>query len=243
MLNFTDKMKKIVIFGASGHGSVVLDCLLKEGSYDCIGFLDSYKKSGSFYCGYEILGDENDLLTIVEKYEISGIIVAIGDNWSRKCVVHKIKEVVPNIEFISTVHPTATISREVILGKGSVVLAGVKISSHSVVGDHCILNTNSILEHNSVMHNYSSLAPMVCVGGNLHLGKFSTICIGAICIENISIGQHAVIGAGSLVLHDIPNAVLVFGRPAKIVKKRKIGEPYLGNFNDKQSIERIMAKI
>ncbi|MGY8914760.1 MAG: NeuD/PglB/VioB family sugar acetyltransferase, partial [Flavobacteriales bacterium] len=197
-------MQKIVIFGASGHGGVVLDCLLKEGVFDCIGFLDSYKKSGNFFSGYEILGDENALPAIMCKYEVSGIVVAIGDNWTRRCVVQKIQKLVPHLEFISTVHPSAAISREVILGKGSVVLAGVKISSNASVGNHCILNTNSILEHDSIMHDYSSLAPMVCVGGTFHLGENSAICIGAVCVENITSGKHSVIGAGSLVLADIP---------------------------------------
>lgn len=173
-------MQRIVIFGASGHGSVVLDCLLREGIFDCIGFIDSFKKAGSFYSGYEILGDETALPSIMDKYKVSGIVVAIGDNWNRRCVVQKIQAHVPDIQFISTVHPSATIAREVILGKGTVVLAGVKISSNSFVGNHCILNTNSILEHDSIMHNYSSLAPLVCVGGNFLLGDCSAICIGAI---------------------------------------------------------------
>ncbi|MEB8330772.1 NeuD/PglB/VioB family sugar acetyltransferase [Flavobacteriaceae bacterium KMM 6897] len=221
-------MQKIVIFGASGHGGVVLDSLLKEGIFECIGFLDSYKRSGSFFSGYEILGDVKALPAIIDKYEVSGIVVAIGDNWIRQCVVQKIQELVPDLEFISTVHPSAAVSREVILGKGTVVLAGVKISSNAFVGNHCILNTNSILEHDSVMLNYSSLAPLVCVGGGFHLGKCSAICIGVVCIENITVGDHSVIGAGTLVLCDIPNSVLAFGRPAKIIRKRKIGDPYLG---------------
>lgn len=221
-------MQKIVIFGASGHGGVVLDCLLKEGIYDCIGFLDSYKTTGSFFSGYEILGDENALPTIMDKYEVSGIVVAIGDNWTRRCVVQKIEKLVPNLEFISTVHPSASVSREVNLGKGSVILAGVKISSNASIGDHCILNTSSILEHDSVIQNYSSLAPMVCVGGTFQLGECSAICIGAVCVENITVGRHSIVGACSLVLADIPNFVLAFGRPAKIIRKRKFGDPYLG---------------
>lgn len=222
-------MQKIVILGASGHGGVVLDCLLKEGIYDCIGFLDSYKSKGSFFLGYEILGNENDLPSIMDKYKVSGIVVAIGDNYTRRSVVQKIQKLVPYLEFVSTVHPSAIVSREVILGEGSVLLAGVKITSNSFVGNHCILNTNSILEHDSVMHNFSSLAPMVCVGGGFQLGECAAMCIGAICIENITVGEHAVVGAGALVLSDIPNSVLAIGRPARIIRKRKIGAPYLGS--------------
>ena len=39
-----DEMLNVIIFGASGHGSVVLDCLEKVGKYNVIGFVNSYKK-------------------------------------------------------------------------------------------------------------------------------------------------------------------------------------------------------
>lgn len=228
MIEKTQKAKKIVIIGASGHGSVVLDCVIKEGIYDCIGFLDSSKAPGTLNSGYEILGSEYDLPQLMQSHGVSGAIVAIGDNWIRRSVVHNLQILVPNLEFITTIHPDSTIARDVILGRGSVILAGVRVCASASVGDHCILNTNSILEHDGLMHNYSSMAPMTCVGGNFTLGEFSALCIGAICIENIAIGRHSVIGAGAVVLEDVPSLVLVFGTPAKIVHKRKIGDPYLG---------------
>ncbi len=39
-------MKNIVIIGASGHGSVILDCIEKENKYNLLGFVDSFKKKG-----------------------------------------------------------------------------------------------------------------------------------------------------------------------------------------------------
>jgi acetyltransferase-like isoleucine patch superfamily enzyme len=55
-------------------------------------------------------------------------------------------------------------------------------------------------------------------------------------MENIVVGDHSVIGAGSLVLCDIPDLTLAFGRPAKVIKKRKIGDPYLGNYKEQVSV-------
>ncbi|MBT8184546.1 MAG: transferase, partial [Eudoraea sp.] len=39
-------MNNIVIIGASGHGSVVLDCIEQENKYNLVGFVDSFKKRG-----------------------------------------------------------------------------------------------------------------------------------------------------------------------------------------------------
>lgn len=236
-----DRMKNVVIFGASGHGGVVLDCLEKEGKYNVVGFLDSFKKKGRRHCGYEILGNEFDLPYLIDKYNISGGIIAIGDNWIRKSVVERITHISPDLELISTVHPSAIVGRDVAIGKGVVVMPGVVINSNTEIGDFCILNTFSSVDHDSVMQEYSSLAPRVCIGGNFNLGKFSAICLGAHIIENINIGEHTVVGAGSLVVRDIEGFVLSYGSPARVIRNRREGEAYLSL--TKNTIKPIVSSV
>ncbi len=225
-------MKNVVIFGASGHGSVVMDCIEKEGKYKIVGFIDSVKKKGNLHNGYKILGTEFDLPYIRDKYNVFGGIVAIGDNWTRKVIVNKIIKLIPEFHFISTIHPHSAIGSNVFIGSGVVVTPGVVINANSVVRNHCILNTYSSLDHDGELQDFSSLAPRACVGGNFKLGKYSAICLGTHIIENIVIQEHSVIGAGSLVLKNIGNYVVAYGNPAKIVRKRKAGDPYLSSRTD-----------
>jgi sugar O-acyltransferase (sialic acid O-acetyltransferase NeuD family) len=220
-------MKNIVIFGSSGHGSVVLDCLEREGKYNVVGFLDSFKKKGRRHCGYPILGNAFDLPYLMDKHEVYGGIVAIGDNWIRSTIVDRIAEVVPNFTFISAIHPSAIIGRDVKIGKGIAIMPGVILNANSQVNDFCILNTCSSLDHDGLMEEYSSLAPKVCIGGGFSIGKFSAICLGTQIIENVRIGQHTVVGAGSLVVMDIDSYSLAYGAPAKVIRKRNKGEAYL----------------
>lgn len=222
-----DEMQNVVIFGASGHGSVVLDCIEKEAKYKVVGYVDSFEEKGTQVNGYSVLGSEHDLPYLFEKYQLVGGIIAIGDNWTRNLVVERVLKIVPKFKFISTVHPSAEVGKDVQIGMGSVVMPGVTINANSVIGNHCILNTNSSLDHDGYMNNFSSLAPNVCVGANFILGRASAICLGANIIENITIGEHTVIGAGSLVVGSITDNVLVYGAPAKIVRKRIASEPYL----------------
>ena len=58
-------MKNVLIFGASGHGSVVLDILEKSKEFRPVGFLDSFIKKGTKKNGYRVLGSELDLLHII----------------------------------------------------------------------------------------------------------------------------------------------------------------------------------
>lgn len=227
MHKIPDVMQNIIIFGASGHGSVVLDCLKKEGEYTFIGYIDSFQKKGSQHNGYPILGSEYDLPYLIEKHRIFGGIVAIGDNWTRKIIVDRLLKIAPNFKFISAIHPDSSVGMNVSIGKGTIIMPGAIINANSIIGDFCIVNTNASLDHDGFMENYSSLAPRACVAGHFWLGKFSAICLGANVIENVTIGRHTKIGAGSLVMNDIGDNVIAYGTPAKVIRKRAIGESYL----------------
>ncbi len=232
-------MKNVVIFGASGHGSVVLDCIEKEGIFKVLGFVDSFKRKGTRINGYTVLGSEFDLPYISEKNDLAGGIVAIGDNWIRKLVVDRIFKILPNFNFVTAIHPTAEVGKDVEIGNGTVLMPGVIANANSVIGDFCILNTNASLGHDGRMEDYSSLAPKACIGGNLLLGKFSAICLGANVIDNITIGSHTVVGAGSLVVGNLDSYTLAYGAPAKRIKTRVIGEPYLSGGKKQSSKSRI----
>lgn len=220
-------MKNIVIFGASGHGSVILDCIEREGKYNVVGFLDSFKKKDRQHCGHPILGNAFDLPYLMDKHNVYGGIVAIGDNWIRNAIVKRIVTVAHDFEFVSVIHPSAIIGRDVKIGRGVAIMPGAILNANSQVHDFCLLNTSASLGHDGVIQEFSSLAPKVCTGGAFNLGKFSAICLGTQIIENIRIGRHSVVGAGSLVVKDIDSYSLAYGAPAKVIRKRNAGEAYL----------------
>jgi acetyltransferase-like isoleucine patch superfamily enzyme len=47
----------------------------------------------------------------------------------------------------------------------------------------------------------------------------SWIGIGAVVIEGVRIGEGSVVGAGAVVLRDIPEGVVAYGTPARAVRK------------------------
>lgn len=220
-------MKNIVIVGASGHGGMVLDCIRKEGRYKVLGFIDSFKKKGTKQNGLEVLGHELDFPELMDKLDIHGTILAIGNNWARKQIADKIRSIAPSLEMVTAIHPGATIGIDVKIGKGTVIMTGVAVNANSWIGDFCILNTNSSLGHDGNMEDFSSISSGACTGGNFDLGRYSAISLGAKIIENITIGEHSLIGAGSLVVDHVNSHCVVYGSPARFVRTRKTGEPYL----------------
>ena len=152
-------MDKIVIIGSSGHAKVIIDIVEHEARYEIAGLLDRYRKVGEQTLGYQVLGQEEDLPQLLTSHTIRGAIVAIGDNSIRSKVTARVREVCPDLQFVSAIHPKTSIAKDVSVAEGTVIMAGVTINPCCSIGQFCILNTNSSLDHDSVMEDFSSLAP------------------------------------------------------------------------------------
>jgi sugar O-acyltransferase (sialic acid O-acetyltransferase NeuD family) len=219
-------VKKVIIIGSSGHSKVIIDIFEKEGKYEVVGLLTESKETGGGVLGYMVIREDNDLPDLIVKYPNCAVFIAIGDNWVRKLVRDKIVDLIPNIEFASTIHPSAQIGKNVEIGKGVAIMAGAIINSGTIIEDFTIINTKASIDHDSKMLNFSSLAPNVTTGGNVTVGEFSLISIGAIIKERVFIGNHVIIGAGALQLKNCGDNLIMYGRPAKVIRRREVGEKY-----------------
>lgn len=218
---------RILVVGASGHARVVIDVLEKEGRHEIVGLLDGRMAPGEKMLGHLVLGRDTEVGAIAEAHGVEGYFVAIGDNATRAKVIARVEEAAPRLSLIRAIHPDAVLGKEVEIGAGSVLMAGVVVNPCARVGRGVILNTGSCLDHDAEMGELSSLAPRAVTGGNVRIGRFSAIGIGACIRHGVSIGEEVVIGAGAAVLEDVPSHSVAFGTPAKVVRRRAHGDPYL----------------
>ena len=220
-------MPRIVVVGCSGHARVVVDILEEQNRSQIVGLLDTYKVPGSELLGYKLLGTDDDLPALVAANICDNAIVAIGDNWARSRMVQRLRQLAPEIGFVAAIHPSARIARDVSIGSGTVIMAGTIVNPGCRIGEFCVLNTGSSLDHDSTMEPFSSLAPRAVTGGGVRIGAFAAICIGAVISHAIRIGEHTVIGAGATVVNDVPDRVVAYGTPARTIRERNPGDPYL----------------
>ena len=220
--------KLLAVYGAAGHAKVVFDIVEKQGVYQILSVLDRYKPTGTPCGDRRVSGTMEDLPELVARHPQLEVIVAIGDNWARARICSEIRQLCPDVRFATAVHPSAQIGHGVTLGRGTVVMAGAVINPAAQVGEACIVNTRASLDHDSQMGDYSSLGPGASVGGTVHIGAYTSLGIGASVIQEIRIGEHVVIGAGAVVVRHIPDSVVAYGVPARVVHERRAGERYLG---------------
>jgi sugar O-acyltransferase (sialic acid O-acetyltransferase NeuD family) len=220
-------VQNLIIIGSSGHAKVIIDIAEKQGKYTVVGLIDRFREVGETTMNYLVLGGEADLPELLQKHAPCEVVVAIGDNFIREKVVAQVREMLPDVAFATLVHPSASIAGEVILGVGSVVMAQCAINSGTHVGCHVIINTSSAVDHDCTIADFASIAPGAILGGTVHVGHGAIVSLGAHVRHRINIGEHALVGAGSTVLSDVPASVVFYGTPAKEVRKRVAGEKYL----------------
>ncbi len=220
-------MERLVIAGASGHARVVADAARATERFELIGHLDRVAGSADPRLTAPVIGSETDLPGLIVQHRIDAVVVAIGDNHLRWRVARRIREICPELPFAVVIHPRACLSPDVIPGEGTVIMAGAIVNCGSRIGRHCILNTQCSLDHDGRLDDASSLAPGSILGGNCQVGEFTAISLGARLIHGIHIGSHTVIGAGATVLDSIPAGVVAYGTPARVIRARAEGEPYL----------------
>ena len=116
-------------------------------------------------------------------------------------------------------HPSAIISDTARLGKGIHVSPLSIISPFTELGNFCVVNRNCSIGHHTIMEDFACVNPGVNVSGLCHIGSNVTIGTGATIIDKIKIGKNSIIGAGSVVTKDIPENVVAYGSPAKVIRE------------------------
>jgi acetyltransferase-like isoleucine patch superfamily enzyme len=102
------------------------------------------------------------------------------------------------------------------------------IQGNVVFGNHCWLHSNVHIGQRSKIGNYVFIYPYVvftndptppsniCIGPEV--GDFSQIAVFSVLLPGVKIGQHCLVGAGSVVGKNVEDYQLVLGSPAKVIK-------------------------
>lgn len=219
--------KNIVIIGGGNQAQYTIDILERANLYRISGIIDSKREIGSHVYGYPIIGRQEDIRQLANKYEIGGMVAAIGDNWGRFNMTEQVRKLVPEIPWVNAIHPSAIIGNDVVMGIGVVAMAGVIINPGATISNFTFFATGAQIEHDCYIDAYASVSAGSVMGGHVKIGKYSAITLGCTIFDRITIGENSVVGGGSLVYKDIPDDVLAYGNPAKIIRSRQKGEKFL----------------
>ena len=213
------KIEKVVIIGTGGFGREVLDVLEAinqvQTQYEILGFITEpgYQKPGELINEKPVLGYFDWLEQ--NKDQVKAM-CGVGAPATRLRLIRQAENI--GVQFFSAVHPRAILTRWVRMGLGSIITAGCILTNNISIGDHVHLNLDCTVGHDAVIEDFVTVSPGVHVSGNVRLEQGSFIGTGANLIEGKTVGQWSVVGAGSVVVKDIPANTTAVGNPAKVIK-------------------------
>ena len=125
------------------------------------------------------------------------------------------------------------------VGGGCVIGRGAYVDTGVVVGEHVKVQDNALLYAPAVVDDGAFVGPGAVLtndqhpravtpdgapkaGGDwqrvgVHVCAGASIGAGAVCVAPLTVGRWALVGAGAVVVHDVPDHALVAGNPARQV--------------------------
>lgn len=207
-------MKKLIIVGAGGYGREVMQWA-QDAGYDCgewriEGFLDDNPDvlGGFPGIGKPILGGIGNYPIGPYDYFACGL----GLPKIKKACVEKL--LARGARFVSVVHPSAAVGRNVRLGTGCVICPGAVLTVDIELGDFVLMNCQSTVGHDARLGRWCTVSGHGEVTGHVELGEGVMLGSHAAIIPGVKIGDWAVIGAGAVAFRTVPPGVTVVGVPA-----------------------------
>ena len=209
-------MKDIVILGAAYFGrevySMVQDCIADGARWRFKGFVDDRRN---------ILDDfqhEGEMLGGVDQYEPAEsdlIIPALGNPLVRKKYVDVLQSKGAN--FGTLIHPLAYVGTNVEIGNGCVVTQHAILTAGLKVGNFVNVGVLTTLSHGNLVGDFSQFAGYCCIAGEVRIGEFVECGCKVSVVPHLTIGDHAQLCTGSIVLRNVKPYEKVLGNPARVI--------------------------
>ena len=213
----TIKMKSIII-GAGKYGEVYLS-YLQEVGVEIIGFLDDNPKIQSLYIGgVPIIGNISSLKTLKDVYNVKGVYCPLGDNRLRVKFLKEARAlgyITPNF-----IHPSVNISPDVRISAEAVyILGNTYIMPHVTIHSDVMISGGSNIIHHTTLRQGVFVSNGVNLGASLVAEEYAYLGMGSTIMTGVNrLGKDCLIGAGAVVIKDVPDGAVVAGVPAKVIK-------------------------
>lgn len=217
-----------VILGAGTYGEVYLAYLLEEGM-EIAGFLDDDAKyEGKKVRGISVLGKVSDLESLRVTHGIDAVYCPLGNNKLRVRFLEYARSLgckTPNY-----IHPSVLIAPNVSLSnEGVYILQATQIMPYVEIERDVMISTGANIIHHSHLSQGTFVSNGVCLGANVISKKFAYIGMGATVMTGVNtLGEDCLIGAGAVVIKDVPDGAVMAGVPARILRIKDYMEPPMG---------------
>ena len=191
-------MRNIVLIGGGGHCKSVIDVIEQEGRFEIVGIVERPDFLETDVLGYQIIGNDSDLVDLAKKYKYALITVGQIKSPSLRIklfdLATKAGFTLPNI-----ISPNAYVSKHSSIGKGVVVMHNAIVNASASIGDNCIINSKALIEHDCLISKHCHISTNATINGGVTVESGCFVGSSATTKELITISENSFIKAGSLV--------------------------------------------
>ena len=208
---------KSVIIGEGKYGDVYL-AYLKEAGIEVIGFLDDDPKLlGHKFGGVPVLGAISLMPILKDTYGVEAVYCPLGNNKLRVQFLKQAQSL--GYETPNYIHPSVILSPNLKIGKGVYILLGTQIMPFTEIEDYVMISMNVSVAHHNLLKTGTFLSTGCNFGASI-VAEENTYCgIGSTIMTGLHrLGKDCLIGAGAVVIKDVPDGAVMAGVPAKIIK-------------------------
>ena len=201
--------RRLVIYGAGGHGCSLAALVRHCYDYDIVGFLDDGLSPGAVVDGLPVLGGGEKLAELAQsgiRQAVNGV-GGVGDLPARLSVYDRLEKA--GFYCPTVVHSTAFLEDSAVLADGVQVYPFAYVGIRVEVGYGSIINTAAIVSHDCRLAAYVNLSPGATLAGGVVVGEAALIGMRATVNLNVSVGKGARIGNGATVKADVPEGGIV----------------------------------
>ncbi len=218
-----NRPKEYIFWGASGHAKVLADIVRHSGG-TVIALFDNDQDAASPLPGVPVLtglAGYDAWLKTIDRRRAPGALSAIGGAGGYdRCQFLKLFRR-SELATPSLVHVSAHVSQTASIGDNCHILAMAVVLTDARIGEATIINTNASVDHECIIGVGVHVAPGATLCGRVQVGNYSMVGAGAVILPRVRIGRNTIIGAGSLVTGDIPDGVIAFGQPARVIRENE----------------------
>ena len=194
--------KRVLVWGAGGHGKVIVDALMAGGEWEVAGILDEdEKKSGTEVLGVKVFSLEGGVAEAARGLDCGRVAIAIGDNYARFEKFQQVRRA--GLTPVNVVHPSAHVSRFVKMGEGVTILAGATINPGTTIEDNVCVNTSASVDHDNYLERSCHIFPNATLTGGVRIKEFAYVGSGAVIAPNLTVEKYSYVGAGAVVLANV----------------------------------------